>query len=91
MSTVSTASARSYAVAVNPSRFDIVKSQLNNDKRQENQYYLEKMPYTMAPIPPALSSNIRPPLPYSISRIVGDIVDDDDHDGLYAKVNNGHI
>lgn len=59
-------------------------------KQQENQYYLEKMPYTMAPLPPQIKNEIiavdqLSPQPYSISRMLDE---NDDNDHLYAKV--GH-
>lgn len=48
-----------YAIAINPSRFDIVKTELDNAKRKsENTFYLERLPPTEAPLPPTESAVI---------------------------------
>lgn len=63
-----------YAIALNPSRFDIVKTELDNAKRKsENTFYLERLPPTEAPRPPSNVSDD------SIQKAVLD-------DNLYAEV-----
>lgn len=51
----STSDIKGYEIALNPSRFDIVKARLENydsKSQYEAKYYLEKMPNAPAPPPP---------------------------------------
>lgn len=43
---------KDYEIALNPSRFDIIKSRLENSEKYENKYYLENMPTLPPPEPP---------------------------------------
>lgn len=78
---------KGYEVALNPSRFDIVKSRLEKTQ-YENKYYSEHMPKQAPPEPPSkyhnnlciaqkFDNNARP----KITRCI----DDFNLDGLYAK------
>lgn len=55
-------------MAVNLSRFEIVQMQMQK-KSPENQYYLENMPYVVAPAPPPLpdASSATPMVPQRLS------------------------
>lgn len=81
-------SLKGYEVALNPSRFDIIKSRLEKSQ-YENKYYSENMPKLPPPQPPQsqyhanlymaqkFETNSRPKLTRCI--------DDFNLDGLYAK------
>lgn len=71
---------QSYVAASNLSPFERLQYKL--DKTEENQYYMDGMPYVEAPIPPCLQETPEtdveevPPLPYTISKGVYDHDDD---------------
>lgn len=98
----STSDIKGYEIALNPSRFEIVKARLENfdSKAQyEAKYYLEKLPNAPAPLPPTCgeSNKIESELNRNISNQYEKILDPHDEtapadkeektDNLYATFN----
>lgn len=67
---------QSYVTASTLSPFERMQYKL--DKTEENQYYMDGMPYIVAPLPPTaeIADDTVPPLPYTISNGEDDY---DDH------------
>lgn len=53
----STSNAKDYEIALNPSRFDIIKSRLESSQYEEK-YYLEGVPSIAPPEPPKYASSV---------------------------------
>lgn len=81
---------QNYVTASTLSPFERLQYKL--DKTEENQYYMDGLPYIVAPIPPCLQSTTETtmetvsPLPYTISNCVDDCDDVDEPEDHYSTI-----
>lgn len=82
-------SIKGYEIALNPSRFDIIKSRLETSHgHYDNKYYMEDLPKSPPPEPPKCDSNNQQndgDVPFYVATVQQPCYDDINLDKLYAK------